>query len=157
MNHQITERSINMKILDDNESTVLARGSILDQVHNIAIELTIDIETQSILKAEGQMVKVPFPTCQPGLLNLERIVGMKLDAGISQRISNTVGGKTGCIHLSEVTLETIRLAANTIFGIKCGGREWREGELSDEEFWGRVKPLLKGTCRVFQEEDINQL
>jgi hypothetical protein len=142
-----------MKILDNSDSTVLARGSILDQVHNIAIELIIDIDSQTILKAEGQMVKVPFPSCKPGLINLDKIVGMKLDAGISQRISNTVGGKNGCIHLSEVTVETIRLAANTIFGIKCGGREWREGELSDDEFWGRVKPLLKGTCRVFQDEN----
>ncbi len=153
MRHQITERTINMKILDDTESTVLARGSILDQVHNIAIELIIDIDTLKIVKAEGQMVKVPFPSCKPALLNLANLVGIKIDSGISQRVSGLVGGKNGCIHLSEVTIETIRLAANTIFGIKCGGRAWREGKLSDEEFWGRVKPLLKGTCRIFQSEN----
>jgi len=34
------------------------------------------------------------------------------------------------------------MAANVIFGIKCGGKDWREGTLSDEDFWGRVKPML---------------
>lgn len=152
MHHQITERTINMKILENTEDTVLARGSILDQVHNIAIELTIDINTQEILNAEGQMVKVPFDSCKPALANLKKIIGLKLNTGVTGRIADAIGVRTGCIHLSEVTVETVRLAANTIFGIKCGGRDWREGRLSDEVFWGRVKPLLKGTCIVFQEK-----
>lgn len=153
MLHQITERSINMKILDHTDETVLARGSILDQVHNIAIELVINIDTLKIQKVQGQMVKVPFQTCEPALENLKEIIGMKLDSGISQRIANAVGGKNGCVHLSEVVVETTRLAANTIFGIKCGGKEWRAGILSDDEFWRRVKPLLKGTCRIFQDDN----
>ena len=142
-----------MKILENTEDTVIARGSILDQVHNIAIELIININTLEILKAEGQMVKVPFPACKPALNNLNKVVGLKLDGGISRNLSHLVGGKQGCIHLSEVTVETIHLAANTIFGIKCGGREWREGTLSDEDFWNRVKPKLKNTCMVFKEEN----
>lgn len=153
MRHQITERTINMKILDDTPETVLARGSILDQVHNIAVELVIDINTMEIRSAQGQLVKVPFKSCMPALNNLNNIVGFKLDSGISRRIAEAIGGKKGCIHLSEVVVETVRLAANTIFGIKCGGKEWREGTLSDEEFWSRVKPLLKGTCMVFENND----
>ncbi|MCK5559608.1 MAG: DUF2889 domain-containing protein [Thermoplasmata archaeon] len=154
MLHQITERTINMKILELTADTVLARGSILDQVHNIAIELEIDINTLEIIKAEGQMVKAPFQMCKAAINNLDSVVGFKLKAGISNQLGNVLGGKNGCIHLSEVTIETARLAANTIFGIKCGGKEWREGTLSDEEFWGRVKPLLKGTCSVFKcDED----
>ncbi len=149
---QITERSINMKILEDTPETILARGSILDQVHNIAVELVINIETLEILKVEGRMVKVPFGTCKPALENLKTIEGQKLNAGISKKIADQIGGKDGCIHLSEVVIETVRLAANSIFGIKCGGKEWREGKLSDDEFWNRVKPLLKGTCIVFQDE-----
>jgi hypothetical protein len=153
MMHQITERTINMKILDNTEDTVLARGSILDQVHNIAVEMIIDINTLEIKNVEAQMVKVPFPECKPALDNLKKIIGFKLNAGISQRLISAIGGSLGCIHLSEVVVETIRLAANTIFGIKCGGKEWREGIISDEEFWNRVKPLLKGTCRVFQNDE----
>ena len=41
MEQQITERSINMKIIEKTPETILARGSILDQVHNITIELEI--------------------------------------------------------------------------------------------------------------------
>ena len=152
MRHQITERSINMKVLDDTPETVLVRGSILDQVHNISIELIVNINTMEIEAAEGQMVKVPFNTCKPALQNLNSIIGFKLDSGISRRLADTIGGKNGCIHLSEVVVETVRLAANTIFGIKCGGKEWREGTISDEVFWNRVKPMLKGTCLVFDSD-----
>ena len=109
--------------------------------------------TQEILNAQGQMVKVPFDSCKPALANLKKIIGLKLNTGVTGRIADAIGVRTGCIHLSEVTVETVRLAANTIFGIKCGGRDWREGRLSDEEFWGRVKPLLKGTCIVFPEKE----
>jgi hypothetical protein len=144
-----------MKILENTEDTVMARGSILDQVHNIAIELIIDITTLEILSAEAQMVKVPFPECKPALENVKNLIGMKLNAGISQRIGPAVGGKGGCIHLAEVVVETVRLAANSIFGIKCGGKAWREGTMSDEEFWNGVKPLLKGTCIVFPDEKGN--
>ena len=77
MHTQITERTINMKILENTPETVLARGSILDQVHNIAIELVIDINTLEILSAEGQMVKVPFPACKKAIENLQNIVGEK--------------------------------------------------------------------------------
>ncbi len=154
MKHQITERTINMKILENSEDTVMARGSILDQVHNIAIELIIDINSLEITNAEAQMVKFPFKECKPALGNIKDLVGLKLTAGISQQIAKMVGGKNGCIHLSEVAVETVRLAANVIFGINCGGREWREGTLSDEEFWDRVKPLLKGTCIVFPNNEV---
>ena len=93
MQHQITERTINMKILENTPETVLARGSILDQVHNIAIELEIDINTLTILNAEGQMVKVPFPACMPALDNLKNVIGLTLNSGISQNIANAIGGK----------------------------------------------------------------
>ena len=153
MRRQITERTINMKILEDSPDTILARGSILDQVHNIAIEIVVDINTLEILKAEGQMVKVPFQTCKEAIDKLQNIVGLKLEAGISNKLGSILGGPEGCIHLSEVTIETLHMAANVIFGIKCGGREWREGTLSEKEFWGRVKPLLKGTCLVFKNDN----
>ena len=150
MREQLTERSINLKVLENTPDTIIARGSILDQVHNIAVELEIDINTLEILRADGQMIKVPFAACRPALENIEGIVGLNINAGVTRAIADTVGGKHGCIHLSEVMVETVRLAANSIFGIKCGGKKWRKGELSDEEFWGRVKPLLKGTCIVFK-------
>ena len=153
MKQQITERTMNMKILENTPNTILARGSILDQVHNIIVEIQINIDTLEILKIEGQMVKVPFPSCKPALENLNNIIGLTINSGITRRIANVIGGRDGCIHLSEVTVETIRLAANTIFGIKCGGKDWREGRISDKEFWGRVKPLLKGSCIVFQDHD----
>jgi hypothetical protein len=144
-----------MKILENTKDTVMARGSILDQVHNIAIELLIDINSLEIISAEAQMVKVPFPECKPALENVKKLVGMRLNAGISQRIIPAIGAKEGCIHLSEVVVETVRLAANSIFGIKCGGKAWREGKMSDQEFWNGVKPLLKGTCIVFPDKEKN--
>ena len=153
MHKQITERSINMKILENTEDTILARGSILDQVHNIIIELVINIDTLEIIKAEGQSVKVPFSECKEAINNIQNIVGLKLNAGMSNKLVDTLGGKNGCIHLSEVAIETARLAANVIFGLRCGGKEWREGKLSDAEFWDGVKPKLKGTCRVFPIDD----
>ncbi len=146
-----------MKILEDTADTVLARGSILDQVHNIAIEIVVDINTLEIKSVEGQMVKVPFKSCKQAIDNLRNIEGLKLEAGISNKLSSALGGQNGCIHLSEVTIETMRLAANSIFGIKCGGKEWREGTLSDDEFWGRVKPLLKNTCLVFKNEEEDKI
>ena len=115
----------------------------------------IDINTLEILNVDAQMVKVPFHECKTALKNLPKLVGMKLNAGISQRIVQSIGGKSGCIHLSEVMVETVRLAANSIFGIKCGGKLWREGKMSDEEFWNGVKPLLKGTCIVFPSNENN--
>ena len=153
MRNQITERSINMKIYEHSENTIIASGSILDQVHNISVELEINIDTLEIIRAEGQSVKVPFPVCKEAIFNLQSIIGQKLNAGISNELAKRLGGKNGCIHLSEVTIETARLAANVIFGLRCGGKEWRAGTLSDDDFWQRVKPMLRGTCMVFKNDD----
>jgi hypothetical protein len=138
-----------MKIFENTQDTILARGSILDQVHNIIIELVINIDTLEIIKAEGQSVKVPFSECKEAINNIQNIIGIKLNAGMSNKLGESLGGRNGCIHLSEVAIETARLAANVIFGLRCGGKEWRDGKLSDVEFWEGVKPKLRGTCRVF--------
>ena len=153
MLHQITERSINIRILEKSPETILACGNILDQVHNIAIEMEVDIDSGKIISVEAQMVKVPFPECKPALENIAKLVGLRFGPGITQQIAEIVGGNTGCIHLSEVAVETVRLAGNTIFGIKHGGKAWREGKMTDKEFWGRVRPSLKDTCIIRNETE----
>ena len=69
MLHQITERSINIRILEKSPETILACGNILDQVHNIAIEMEEaalervkpGLDLNDVWKASAMVFKKHYP------------------------------------------------------------------------------------------------
>ncbi|HLF15290.1 MAG TPA: DUF2889 domain-containing protein [Bacteroidota bacterium] len=150
---EIYERNLNVSVSKLNDTEIFTKASLLDLNHNIRVELTVDIVSKTITKADAQMVKSPFAICQQTLNKIRNVVGLKIERGIHQRLVDTLGHSDGCTHLVDLTMEAVRLSANVLLGFTRFDEEWRQRKLSDEEFIAQVKPILKNSCLPFKDDE----
>jgi len=154
---EIYERNINTTISKRDENTFVTKASILDLNHNMHVILTVDVESKTIIDSYAQMVKCPFKICRVTLVNMKRLIGLKIERGINKRISRIVGGSHGCTHLYELSIDAVRLTSNVMLGLNFNEEEWREEwkerYTPDEVFIERTKPFLKGTCYPFSDRE----
>lgn len=150
---EIYERNLNVSVSRLDDATILTKASLLDLNHNIRVELTVDVATKTITKADAQMVKSPFGVCQQALNKIRAVAGLKIERGIHQRLVDTLGHSDGCTHLVDLAMEAVRLSANVLLGFTRFDEEWRQRKLSDEEFIAQVKPILKNSCLPFKDDE----
>ena len=157
---EIYERNINSSIIKKDENTFVTKASILDLNHNMIVILTFDIESKTITDAYAQMVKCPFKICRATLVNMKKLIGLKIERGINKKISHIVGRSHGCSHLFELCVDAVRLTSNVMLGLNFNEEEWRdewkERYTPDEVFIERTKPFLKDTCYPFSDRKNNK-
>ncbi len=150
----IYERNINTAVKEKSDKTFLTKASLLDLNHSIRVELEIDVESKTITEADALIVKAPFDICEKTIELMDRVVGLKIERGISKKLSKRLGSSSGCTHLFELTLEAVRLSSNIMLGFaSVGSEEWIDRDQSDEEFIEEAMPYLKNACLPFKEED----
>ncbi len=150
----IYERNINLAVARKNDHEILTKATMLDLNHHIRVELTIDLQTETIVHADSQMTKVPYGICQFTLRNIKSIEGLKIERGINKNLADLLGHAEGCTHMVNLAMEAVRLSANVMIGLNKVGDEWFDrGTRTDEEMIAHVKPYLKNTCLPFKEEE----
>lgn len=150
---EIYERNINIAVSRKNEHEIVTKATMLDLNHHIRVELTINLESESITDAQAQMTKVPYSICQLTLINIRKIIGLKIQRGIHQELVDKLGHAEGCTHMVDLAMEAVRLSANVMVGLTKVGPEWFDrGELSEQQMIDRVKPILQNTCLPFKDK-----
>lgn len=150
----IYERNINLAVARKNDREICTKATMLDLNHHIRVELTIDLQTETIVHADSQMTKVPYSICQFTLRNIKSIEGLKIERGINKKLADLLGHAEGCTHMVDLAMEAVRLSANVMMGLNKVGDEWFDhGVLTESEMIARVKPYLKNTCLPFKEEE----
>ena len=56
----IYERNINLAVARKNDHEILTKATMLDLNHHIRVELTIDLQTETIVHADSQMTKLQY-------------------------------------------------------------------------------------------------
>ncbi len=148
----IYERNINTAVSQVEKNHILTRASLLDLSHNITMELKIRISDKEIVSAKSCMIKVPFDVCNKTLGKVSKIVGLRIERGVTKELVNRLGKSTGCTHLVELAVAACRISSNVILGLSSGSKEWRERKLPDEVFRQRAMPFLKNSCLPFKEQ-----
>ena len=84
----------------------------------------------------------------------KQLIGLKIERGISKMILQKIGGSDGCVHLRELTLETINFAATTLIGYDEGfGLMSRDFNILEENQRFEIsKHLLNNTCFIYKEK-----
>ncbi len=154
---EIYERNINAAVSQDDDDHILTKASLLDLNHNMRIEVRVRIADRTIVDANAQMTKTPFRICFQTAKFARNIIGLKIERGITHKMSDLFGRSEGCTHLYELAVEAVRLSSNVLFGFEAGDVEWRERRLSDEEFIERAKGFLKNSCLPFKVEESDQV
>ncbi len=147
----IYERNINVAVSRKNENEIVTKATMLDLNHHIRVELTINLLDQTILDAHAHMTKVPYSICQLALINIKKLIGLKIQRGIHSKLVDTLGHADGCTHMVDLAMEAVRLSANVMVGLTKVGPEWFDrGDLTEQQMIERVKPVLKNTCLPFK-------
>ena len=148
---ELLERNINTQAKLTESDTILVRSSILDLHHNMFFEMEIDLDTKEIKSVSADMIKVPYKECENALFGLQRIVGLKLERGLSKKMAEILGKNTGCTHMVEIAITAARTASYTILNILSEGKKWKEIMKSGEDRYDVVKAYLDDSCVVFKK------
>lgn len=150
---EIYERNINASVRREDEDQIMTKASLLDLNHNMRVELKIRISDREIIDATAQMTKTPFKVCAGTAHFITRLVGLKIERGVTRKMADLLGRSAGCTHLYELSVEAARLSSNVLLGFETGDVEWRERKLSDEEFISRAKGFLANSCLPFRVDE----
>ncbi|MFH0766011.1 MAG: DUF2889 domain-containing protein [Calditrichota bacterium] len=148
---EIYERNINASVRREDNEHIITKASLLDLNHNMRVEIKVRVSDRTIIQAEAQMTKTPFLICGQTARFAEKMVGLRIERGVTRKLSDLFGHSDGCTHLYELAVEAVRLSSNVLLGFETGDIEWRERRLSDKEFISKAKEFLKNSCLPFKE------
>lgn len=76
-----------------------------DRVHEMEVEVDIDLPHMVIRDIRGKMPRVPREECRDALPALKKAVGLTIKRGLSVKMEETIGGKIGCSHMTNLVME----------------------------------------------------
>ncbi|MHB8073488.1 DUF2889 domain-containing protein [Desulfosporosinus fructosivorans] len=92
-------------------------GFFLDSHHELCITLGVDLESNTIVSANGEFLRVPHTDCEQSHNLINNLVGINLDRNVRKQIQRAVGLNYGCTHLTDLTLECVKGLLQAKFSI----------------------------------------
>ncbi|MFC1857962.1 DUF2889 domain-containing protein [Thermodesulfobacteriota bacterium] len=93
--------------LTDEDHTLSAYLS--DDVHELVVRMTVSSKDQKVKAIHSQCLRAPYLVfCQLPFPRVSELVGLSLDADFKKKLKEAVGGRQGCIHLTDLIIELIR-------------------------------------------------
>ncbi|MBW6483655.1 MAG: DUF2889 domain-containing protein [Vicingaceae bacterium] len=150
----VSKRDIGIEAFELENGNLMLEATFLDPYHLIRLNLHINPKTKTIVHAKSEFANHPHGACPLVALKAKLLIGIKIERGVTRKVSERIGGSEGCIHLRELTLETINFAATALIGYDEGfGLMSRDFNMLDEDKkYSLSKALLKGSCIVYSEK-----
>jgi len=150
----VSKRDIGIEAFELENGNLMLEATFLDPYHLIRLNLHIVPQTKTIIYAKSEFASHPHQACPFVAAKAKLLVGLKIERGITRHISQRIGGSEGCIHLRELTLETINFAATTLIGFDEGfGLMSRDFNVLDENQRFEIsKHFLKGSCYIYKDK-----
>jgi hypothetical protein len=134
-------RKINIQTFDLGNQRVLVEGELEDTrpsatpaegsemspflIHHLVARLWVQGPDLTISGAEAEMKQIPRPSCPEILPAIQKLVGLKVMAGFTQKVKALIGDVKGCSHLTNLFLTLGPVAVQGYFaayGRRLGGR-----------------------------------
>ena len=114
----VQSRAIDIQIYDLGNHQVQVEGRLRDQrmvpprgsndhpalIHHLIARLWVRGPDLTITAAEAEMRRVPRDLCPEILPGLQKLVGLRIITGYTQKVKNLIGGAKGCSHLTNLFL-----------------------------------------------------
>jgi Protein of unknown function (DUF2889) len=128
------------------------RGEITPGVplHEMWIRITVD-EDLVIHEIEAVTDNSPYRMCPDIVGNFQRLKGMRMVGGFTNKMKAAVGGAEGCTHLAELMGPIATTAFQTIFPLKQK-RERTPEEIAASAGEPPKRPPLLDTCHAFASD-----
>jgi len=100
------DKIIEVHVLKD---TIRLYEYMSDDIHEMAVELFLDRETRNVQEIRCKALRVPYRNlCDLPFQRVKELVGCQMGTDFKKQVHTTVGGSSGCIHLTDLILETTR-------------------------------------------------
>ena len=116
-------------------------------IHHICARLRVGDWPLSILDAEAEMTSVPHDLCPTTLDAMNRIIGLQIVSGYSEKIHDLIGGDQSCAHLVHLI---------TVMGPAALHGYWTQRCRNPQPFPTSFEQLSNlnaviNTCRLWRE------
>ncbi len=73
-------------------------------VHDLAARIRVQGPDLTIVGAEAEMPHIPREMCREVLPDMQKLVGLRIISGYTQKVKRLIGGVRGCSHLTHLFL-----------------------------------------------------
>ena len=124
--------------------TNLDRGSIKagEPLHEMWLRLTVDLDLH-VVGVEAATVWGPYSMCGDITPNFQRLKGLKIKSGWTQKTRELLGGTQGCTHLVELLGPIATTAFQTIYEARAK---------RDREAGSKKRPALIDSCHAWASD-----
>ena len=136
-------RSITVNVRTVDKKTVTVDGFLLDSHHELCLTLGVDLESNTIISAEGEFRRVPHTDCGQTQKLINNLIGIDLNRNVRKQIQVAVGLSHGCTHLTDLTLECVK-------GLLQAKYRLMQLTMQEEEVKGLVEQYFQGSCLHFK-------
>ncbi len=145
------QRNFNIELHEDGSDEMLLSGTILDNDHLIKLELTLYLPDSQITRSKLDMIRVPFPVCREIEFIADRLVGLRIERGVLNKITRRVGGHLGCSHVKELAANLVYFAASSLVRRRLGmdPTSTEYAHKPPEERFILTKELLSDSCLAY--------
>ena len=147
------QRNLNIELYENGSDEILLIGTILDDEHLLKLEMSLYLPDAQITRSKLEMVRVPFPVCRELESVADRLVGLRIERGVLNRIGSRVGGHLGCSHVKELAANLAYFAASSLVRHRLGMDPASADYISKspEERFLLTKELLSDTCLAYSQ------
>ncbi|GFO64989.1 DUF2889 domain-containing protein [Geomonas paludis] len=131
------QRDISYRVLKQADGTALLTATMKDRFHDVLLEVRVEVATMKIISAEADFRKSPTPDCRNVSARMAALNGFVIGRGLQRKVSEALGGATGCGNMRNLLMGLLPLALN--LGAAAG--------ITDEaQMLDAINEKLVGTC-----------
>jgi len=124
---------------------VLARARVDDTFMSAELEMEIKIPDLKIESINGRIFRSFVDECKNNSEVLQRAVGMRVGAGITRLVKETIGGSNGCNVFADMILEGCNAV---VMGFTVDEIEKQLSSETDEGYLQVLRDMLENNPRV---------
>ncbi len=146
------KKDVNIFLTDFGLTVVAKMG---DRAHEMEVELDVELPSMVIKDIRGKMIRIPRKICAGALPTLKQAVGMTIKRGLSVKMEETIGGKAGCSHLTNLVMEACYCSFQGVYtkSVEVAGDIM--DEMTDAEMMRAfitLRPQMVDSCVAYSEE-----
>lgn len=117
-------------------------------IHNMIVRILVGDWPLTILDAEAEMPGIPHEQCVETRDSVQKVIGVPIVAGYSEKIRHTLGGTAGCAHMTHLLVVMGPAALHGYWN--QAARKPRPVPKSEDDFVSLR--YLKNSCRLWRED-----
>jgi hypothetical protein len=127
-------------------------------VHDLVARIRVQGPDLTLVAVEAEMLHIPRETCREALPDLQKLVGIKIISGYTQKVKDLIGDVKGCSHLTHLFITLGPAAVQgywAAYGRKPGARSLANPAITRVvdscHVWRRDGPLVRSLAAEAQK------